>query len=280
MRVLQKLKNIEKRLRQWPSFAVAFSGGVDSSFLLAAAKRTEPKHLLAITAASRFVPEREVSSARRIARAIGVEHICLEVDILGNKDVVRNDRERCYHCKHQMFSRIKEAAKDLGVQVLVHAVNLDDLKDFRPGLRAASELGFHAPLADENLTKSDIRQLSRHLGLETWDKPSQSCLATRIPYDEQITNEALARVDLAEAFLQDMGFAQVRVRCHGKTARIEVEPDRVERLLNKEMRQKISTAFTRIGFEQTSVDIDGYKTGKMNHEILPGPIGPDLCHKA
>lgn len=276
----KKLECIESRLRKFSSFAVAFSGGADSSFLLAVAKRVHPEKLFAITVSSQFVPEREIAFAKAMAHSLGVEQICLDVDILEDEDVVENTRDRCYYCKKQIFSLIKKAANNLGVESLLHGINLDDLKDFRPGLRAAKELGFHSPLADAKLTKADIRLLSKQLGLETWDKPSQSCLATRIPYHVKITGKSLARVDRAEAFLQGLGFVQVRVRCYGGTARIEVEPHQIDMFLNKDIRQKISIAFAKIGFDHTSVDIDGYKTGKMNHEILPGQAGPDICHPA
>ena len=260
----KNLKDIEKQLTRLSCFAVAFSGGVDSSFLLAVAKKVNPEKLLAITVSSQFVPEREIDFAKKIARSIGVEHICLDMDILEKKDVVLNTKERCYFCKKQIFSLIKKAAESSGIKTLVHGVNLDDLSDFRPGLKASEELGVLSPLADAGFTKSDIRRLSKQLGLENWDKPSQSCLATRIPYNEKIKAGTLVMVDRAEAFLQNLGFDQVRVRCHGKTARIEFEPDLVE-TINKDIRQKISTAFVKFGFEHTSIDIDGYKTGKMNN---------------
>ena len=277
--MLKNLKDIEKQLIRLPSFAVAFSGGVDSSFLLAVAKKVNPEKLIAITVSSQFVPKREIESAKRIARSIGVEHICLDVDILENEDVARNTNQRCYYCKKQLFSLIRQTAENLGITTLLHGVNLDDLKDFRPGLKASKELGFLSPLADAEFTKSDIRRLSKELNLETWDKPSQSCLATRIPYNIKIKPEPLAMVDKAEVFLQNLGFAQVRVRCHGKSARVEVVTELLETILNKEIRQKISIAFTKIGFEHTSIDIDGYKTGKMNPQIVTGKVEPDICHK-
>ncbi|MCD4719778.1 MAG: ATP-dependent sacrificial sulfur transferase LarE [Desulfobacula sp.] len=261
----KKLKDLEKRLKKQLSFAVAFSGGVDSTFLLAVAKKVNPQNLLAITVSSQFVPGRETAFAKNIARSLGVKHICLDVDILGNEDVAGNTLERCYHCKKQMFSLIQETAGNLGIKSLLHAVNLDDLKDFRPGLKAAEELGFISPLVDARYTKADIRLFSKQLGLETWNKPSQSCLATRIPYDETIKAGKLIMVDKAESFIQDLGFAQVRVRCHGKIARIEVEPWLIDSLLNSDIRQKISKEFQKIGFEHISVDIDGYKAaaGKL-----------------
>lgn len=260
----KKLKNIKERLVKEQSIAVAFSGGVDSTFLLAVANKVNPKKLIAITVSSQVVPAREIESAKRIAASMGVWHICLDVDILANENVAGNTTQRCYYCKKQVFSLIRKQAEQLGVKTLMHAVNLDDLKDFRPGLKAAEELGFLSPLADAGLTKKDIRLLSKQMGLETWDKPSQSCLATRIPHFDALTANTLLMVDKAEFLLQGLGFGQVRVRCHGKTARIEVDPDRIDTILKKEFRQKISTAFAKIGFEHASIDIDGYKTGKMN----------------
>jgi uncharacterized protein len=266
----KKILELEKKLKELSGFSVAFSGGVDSTFLLAKAKQINPDKLIAITVSSQFVPAREIEFAKKIAQSLEVTHICLDADILKNEDVVQNTKERCYHCKKQMFSLIRGAARDQGVSCLLHAVNLDDLKDFRPGLKAADEMGFLSPLADAGFTKKDIRLCSKQLKLETWDKPSQSCLATRIPYNERINEQDLIRVDKAEAFLQNLGFDQVRVRCYGKMVKIEVEPDRIEQLLNIDIRQNISKAFAKIGFENTSIDIDGYKTGKMNYEILPG----------
>jgi len=260
----KKFIEIEKRLTKLSTYVVAFSGGVDSSFLLAVARKTNPENLTAITVSSPFVPEREIAAAREIARSTGVKHICLNVDILEDNQVVQNTMDRCYHCKQQMFSLIKKTAENLGIEHLLHAVNLDDLKDFRPGLRAAEELGFIAPLVDAGYTKADIRMLSKQLKLGTWDKPSQSCLATRIPYYEKITKEKLSQIDQAEFFLQELGFVQVRVRSHGKSARIEVDKKRIDALLNHDIRQKISQKLQKIGFEHISVDIDGYASGKMN----------------
>jgi len=268
---LQKqLKDIEMVLAELPTFAVAFSGGVDSGFLLAVAKKVKPEKLIAITVASPFVPEREVEFARKMALSMNVQHICLTAKILENQDVVKNNARRCYHCKKQVFTLIRDAAENMGISTLLHAVNLDDLKDYRPGLEAADELGFLSPLVDAGFTKADIRRVSKQLDLETWNKPSQSCLATRIPYHHVITKESLVMIDEAEMLLQDMGFDQVRVRCHGSAARIEVTPDLIETIMKKNTRQKISMNFKKIGFEHIGIDIDGYTTGKMNHEILAG----------
>ncbi len=266
----KQLKNLENRLAALPAMAVAFSGGVDSTFLLAVAKKSNPEKIVAITVASPFVPRQEIELAKKMAESIGVEHLVFSVDILENKDVAKNDKNRCYYCKLQAFSLIKNTAQKLGIQHFLHAVNLDDLKDYRPGLKAAKELGFISPLADAEFTKSDIRLASKQLGLETWDKPSQSCLATRIPYGTRLIAEDLERIDAAERVLQALGFGQVRVRCHEKMARIEVVPDQMDKIMDKNIRQKISSEFKQLGFVYTGIDIDGYKTGKMNNEILTG----------
>lgn len=260
----EKMHVLENKLRGLKCFAVAFSGGVDSSFLLAVAKKIKPEKLIAVTVSSEFVPGREIEFAKKMALSLKVDHICLTADVLGNKEVVLNTKERCYHCKKQIFSLIRDTVESLDINFLLHGVNLDDLNDFRPGLKAAQEIGFISPLADAGFTKKEIRESSRHLGLETWEKPSQSCLATRIPYHVRIEKKDLTRVDQAEAFLRSLGFAQVRVRCHGKKAVIEVEPDLVKVILKNDIHQKIIQALKGTGFEEVVIDRDGYKTGKMN----------------
>ena len=264
----KKLQKLENRLLGLTSVAIAFSGGVDSFFLLAMTKKIKPGKLMAITAFSDFVASREIEFAKKMALSLKVDHICLEADILAKEEVVCNTRERCYHCKKQMFSLIRDTAGHFGIKTLLHAINLDDLKDFRPGLRAAEELGFLSPLAEFGFTKKEIRESSRHMGLETWNKPSQSCLATRIPYHVRIHKTDLMRVDQAEVFLQGLGFSQVRVRCHGKTAVIEVEPDLVKLISADDIRLEIAQKLEQLGFEKVLIDRDGYKTGKINHEIF------------
>ena len=258
---MEKLKNLEKRLTKLSSFALAFSGGTDSTLLLALAKKIRPKKFIAITIASQFVPKLEIDFAKKIARSIGVQHICLDVDILTRENIVCNTMERCYFCKQQKFSMIRNAAKKYGISTLVHGANLDDLKDFRPGLKAAEALGFISPLVDAGFSKKEVRIFSRQIGLETWNKASQSCLATRITYNEKITLEKLGMVEESENFLKGLGFNHIRVRCHGKTARIEVDPGQIDRLLDSNIRHKISQQFLKFGFVKTSIDIDGYKTG-------------------
>ena len=264
----KKLQELENRLQKLGSFAVAFSGGVDSSFLLAVAKKIKPEKLIAVTVSSQFVPEKESEFAKKMALSLEVEHVCLALDILRNEQVVQNTKDRCYYCKKQVFSLIRDTAENYGIASLLHAVNQDDLSDFRPGLKAADELGFLSPLAEAGFTKKEIRESSRQLLLETWNKPSQSCLATRIPYHVKINQADLMRVNQAESFLQSLGFAQVRVRCRGRTAVIEVEPDMVKVILENDRSRDIVKTLEGFGFETIIIDRDGYKTGKMNHEIF------------
>ncbi|MCP4020844.1 MAG: ATP-dependent sacrificial sulfur transferase LarE [Desulfobacteraceae bacterium] len=255
---------LEKKLENLSPFVIAFSGGVDSTFLAAVAKRVCPDTSIAITVASQFVASRETQFAKIMAREIGINHTCLDIDVLQFSDVTQNSSLRCYYCKKHIFSLIKQKAKSLGISNLIHAVNLDDLNDYRPGLKAAEELGYHAPLVEAGFTKQDIRVASKKMRLQTWNMPSQSCLATRIPYDDPITSNKLAMVEQGEAVLYDLGFKHTRVRCHGLLARIEVPSESIGLFLGEEIRKKITKTFQKIGFNYTSIDVDGYKTGKMN----------------
>lgn len=279
-KIKYKLDGLMGRLSALEHPAVAFSGGVDSTFLLAAVKKALAEKVLALTVDSAFVPRSEIALAKEMAEKIGVEHVVLQADVLGDAAITENTRERCYHCKRYLFERIVREARARGFSSLVHAVNRDDLGDFRPGLKAAGELGFLAPLADAGMTKADIRQVSKEWGLDTWDKPSQSCLAARIPYGTKITGQLLARIETAEDFLHGMGLEQVRVRCHGNLARIEVPEKDIAVVMDTKMRAEISTEFKKIGFTWISVDLTGYETGKMNHEILTGEQRPDICDPA
>jgi len=244
--------------------AVAFSGGVDSTFLAAVAYGVSPDASLAITVSSQFVSSKEVVFAKRMAKKIGIRLVCLELDVMQFEDVVQNSKLRCYHCKNHVFKMIKKIAAEKGIFNLVHAINLDDLGDYRPGIKAAEELGFMAPLVDTGFSKSDIRSASKKMELETWNIASQSCLATRIPYDEAITREKLEMIDKGEAVLHELGFDNARARCHGDLARIEVPSDAIRRILDGKIRDEISDRFKKIGFKYTSIDIEGYVTGKMN----------------
>lgn len=260
----EKYERLKAELSGYKTITLAFSGGVDSSFLLAAAKAAGVEKLLAVTLVSQFFTRAENIRAKNLAQSMGVEQISLDLDILSFVDVVANDTRRCYFCKQKGFSLVKALADKQGIQTLVHGINLDDLGDFRPGIEAAKELGFKAPLVDVGFSKQEIRDCSQQMGLKTWNLPSQSCLATRIPSNEKITRKKLEQVETAEAFLHELGFAQVRVRCHGTMARIETESRDIARLADPAVRESVSRALKRLGFDFVSMDLEGYRTGKMN----------------
>ena len=266
----QKLAALAALLKRMEPFIVAFSGGVDSTFLLAAAKQAAPGRVLAVTVSSAFVPRSEIQLAEKTAAILKVKHMVIKADVFAVPLLAGNPPDRCFHCKKAVFSKILDAGRAKGFDTLLHAVNLDDLGDYRPGLEAARELGVFSPLVEAGFTKTDIREASRLMGLETWDKPSQSCLATRIPYNVTITDTELRRIERAEAFLHDLGFDQVRVRVQDTAARIEVLPDLIGRLTAAENRGKITQKLKALGFRVVSVDMEGYATGKMNDEILSG----------
>jgi uncharacterized protein len=249
-------------LKKLKTAAVAFSGGVDSAFLLAAAAESGLENLLAVTVESAFVSKQEIRQARQTAKDLGVAHQVIKLDILSHEHVTANTLARCYHCKTVIFSMIRRVADKNGITHVLHGVNTDDLGDFRPGLKAAEELGVRAPLVEAGFTKHRIRTCSRQMGLTTWDLPSQSCLATRIPFFDEITEAVLVRIDQAEQFLRSLGFFHVRVRSHGTVARIETDAADIAAMVAH--RKQISAAFKTIGFTYVSLDLDGYHTGKMN----------------
>ena len=263
----EKYKALKEKLLAFGSVAVAFSGGVDSTFLLAAAKEALGKNAIAITIRSGFVPAAEVEEATKFARELGFYHELIDVNELAIEGVADNPPDRCYLCKKALFTSLRARAGELGVSVVVDGSNLDDVGDYRPGLRALAELDVKSPLREAYLNKEEIRALSRAMKLPTWDKPSFACLASRIPYGEKITKEKLLWVEKAEVFLTAQGFRQLRVRCHGNLARIEVPEEEFAKLADLEMRKKVEEAFKKIGFAYTAIDIKGYRTGSLN-EVL------------
>ena len=269
----QKIPVLKAGLRDLKTVAVAFSGGVDSAFLLAVAAASGLERLMAVTVDSAFVTREEIQRARQVAQDMGVDHKILAADILQATRVKENSPERCYHCKKMVFSLIKDAAAKAGIAHLIHGVNTDDLADFRPGMQAAVELGFGSPLLDTGFSKQQIRICSRQMGLSTWDLPAQSCLATRIPSGDPITFEALGKIEQAEAFIKSLGFTHVRVRCHGSLARIETDEGSITAMMG--MRQQVSASLKKIGFAFVSLDMDGYRTGNMNPGV-PDKKAPEL----
>ncbi len=252
-------------LRKMERAAVAFSAGVDSTFLLKAAHVALGKNVTAITGRSVSFPERECREAAAFCREIGVEHVIVEVDQMAIPGFRDNPPDRCYLCKKELFSAFLTAARERGIGIVAEGSNADDVGDYRPGLRAIAELGIQSPLKDVGLTKDEIRALSRELGLPTWDKPSMACLATRFPYGERITPEKLAAVDAAEQFLRDGGFRQVRVRAHGDIARIEI--DRGQFGMLTERSAEIERTRRALGFSYVALDLGGYRTGSMNETL-------------
>ena len=265
----QKLYDLQNYFKELGSVAIAFSSGVDSTFMLAAASEVLPKDkVLAITAVSDFFPEREKSEADAFCQERGIKHIFLPIDILKIDEVKQNPKNRCYLCKYALFTQIQKLALENGIQNVCEGSNLDDLQDYRPGMQAIAELNIKSPLKIAGLTKQDIRELSKEMNLPTWNKPSFACLASRFVYGEEITTEKLRMVEKAEQFLADLGFKQFRVRLHGTMARIEVLPQDIEKITSQETREIIIEAFAKYGFSYTTLDLKGYRTGSMNETIL------------
>ena len=265
---LAKLERLRERLRVVGSAAVAFSSGVDSTFLLRVAHEELGERVVAVTARSHTFPKRELDEAAAFCRAEGVRHEVIDSEELDIPGFAENPPDRCYHCKRELFGRLLAFALENGLAAVLEGSNIDDDGDYRPGRRAIRELGIVSPLHEAGLTKAEIRALSREMGLPTSDKPSFACLASRFPYGERITAATLARVEKAEQWLLDAGFGlrQLRVRSHGDMARIEVPSDDIPRLAARAA--EIAAAFKDLGFAYVTLDLLGYRTGSMN-ETLP-----------
>ena len=263
-----KYNQLIKYLASLGSAAVAFSSGVDSTFLLYAAKEALGEHVLAITAASDLFPKRELNEARTFCEKISVRQLIIYPDELAIEGFASNPKNRCYLCKYDLFSKIKEVAKEQGMAAVIEGSNLDDMGDYRPGMQAIAELMVKSPLRETGFSKQEIRTLLKEFGIDVWEKPSFACLASRIPYGDEITKEKLARVEQAEQLLLDMGFHQVRVRIHGGVARIELEQAEFARFMQEEIRTEVYRKFQEYGFDYVALDLLGYRTGSMNETIL------------
>jgi uncharacterized protein len=248
------------------SAAVAFSGGVDSSFLCHAAKVSLKERAVAVTIVSPMLPKSEIDCAAQVARLVGIEHILVEEQEI-DEEVAANPGERCYFCKKLEFGAIIKAAGERGIDAVLDGSNMDDMGDYRPGLKALEELRVVSPLREAGLTKAEIRELSKRFNLPTWDKPAFACLASRIPYGERINREKLARIEKAEDLLRSLGFRQFRVRSHENMARIEVARDERRRFFDEEKLDAISAALKSFGFLYVAFELEGYAMGSMNRAI-------------
>ena len=264
---LKKYEALKVLLKGFGSLAVAFSSGVDSTFLLYAAKEALGDHVIAITAQSCSFPKRELNEAKAFCKQQHIRHFICESEELEIEGFSHNPKNRCYLCKHELFEKIREIAEQENIAVIAEGSNLDDNGDYRPGLQAVAELGIQSPLRSIGFTKEDIRSLSRYLGLSTWDKQSFACLSSRFVYGETISKEKLAMVDWAEQLLLDLGFHQVRVRIHGTMARIEIMPEEFQKLIREDIRNQITASFKSYGFSYVAMDLTGYRTGSMNEML-------------
>jgi pyridinium-3,5-biscarboxylic acid mononucleotide sulfurtransferase len=261
----QKLKEI---FRTMGRVLVAYSGGVDSTLLLKVAQNTlGERNVLAVTALSPLYPERELAGAKKVIQTIGGRHLLIESNELEIEGFSKNPPNRCYYCKRKLFEELLNLAREESIPFIVEGSTLDDEKDHRPGKRAIQELGVRSPLKEALFTKADVRELSNALGLPTWDKPSFACLASRFPYEEEITIEGLRMVNQAEDFLFGLGFKQVRVRHYQNLARIEIFPEEMDRLMEGSLREKVVSHLKAIGYKYVTLDLQGFRSGSMN-EVL------------
>ena len=264
---MDKLKSLQEYLSSLGSVAVAFSGGVDSTLLLKVSHSLLADNAIAITVSASFTAHREMTEAENFCRANHITQITLHVDGSEIDGFTDNPPDRCYICKREIFTRIINAAREHGITNVIDGSNLDDLGDYRPGMKALRELGVISPLLQCRFTKSDVRELSRELNLSTWDKPSFACLASRFVYGEKITPSKLQMVERSEELLMSMGFKQVRVRIHGDIARIEILPEDFPRIIQDAERTKIYDTLKGYGFSYVALDMNGYRSGSMNENL-------------
>ncbi|WP_455276585.1 ATP-dependent sacrificial sulfur transferase LarE [[Eubacterium] cellulosolvens] len=261
----EKILHIINSLKQRKSAVVALSGGVDSSVVAFIAKKALGDLVMAVTVESDFVPEEEIMDAKKIAKEIGIKHLVIKIDPLSNQKLISNPRNRCYYCKKELIDNFKQVAKDHGLKSIVDGTNIDDLKSHRPGLLALKEAKVYAPFVEEKITKEEIRLMADKFGLSLANKPSNTCLATRIPYGQEITVEKLQRIAEAEEFIKNLiSTKHLRVRDHNSFARIEVEKKDIKYLLDARIADLIVKKLKEFGFEYVTIDLEGYRSGSMN----------------
>jgi uncharacterized protein len=269
-----KLARMRAILSPMRSVIVAFSGGVDSTFVLKVAHDTIGDRVLALTTTSPTMPDEDRESALAMARIIGARHLVVESNELEIPGYAANPINRCYLCKHNLFTVCEAKATELGIDEIVDGLNLDDLHDYRPGMRAASEKRVRHPLVEAELSKAEIRELSRAMGLPTWDRPASPCLSSRFPYGTTITPDGLAKVAAGERLLHSMGFKIARVRFHGEVARLELERSEIARIFEHEIRDTVDREFRKIGFRFVAIDLKGFRSGSLNEGVIADLDGP------
>ena len=267
--VNNKLIELKKLLSEMHSIVVAYSGGVDSTFLAKVATDTLGDRALVVTAKSPSLAEDELKLAMSIAKKNRMNHLVIETNELKNPNYKVNDLKRCYYCKQELYQDLIKIAEDRQLKYIVNGANVDDLGDYRPGMNAANDFGVRSPLIEVSLRKVDIRLLSRELSLPTFNKPAQPCLASRIPYGKEVSVDVLSQIEQAEKYIKNLGIDVVRVRHYGELARIEVEPINFQKLLNSTTKNSVTRYFKKLGFKDVSLDPEGYRTGSLNEGKIP-----------
>lgn len=266
-RLREKEEQLFSSLRAMGRLLVAYSGGTDSAYLAWAAHRVLGDNALAITADSASIPESHKRDAEQFVRQFGICHEYVSTHEFDNPDYVKNDANRCFHCKDELFTRLEELCRSRGIHCIIYGVNMDDLGDYRPGQNAAKLHQVKAPLVDAGLTKAEIRELSRAAGLPTWDRPAAACLSSRIPYGTPVTIQNIKTVETGEEQIKALGFRQFRVRFHDQLVRIEISREELQKALSLEMARQFTEIFKKLGFQYVTIDLEGYRQGSMN-EVL------------